>query len=106
MGARTISLWGPGSIDLYGPFGREKETQDIIYKRYLCSPCLYVYRTNAGYFCGGKAPCMEDIRPAEVMDLVRKKICVIILNIIYKYLVYGIIGVSVFLSFPDSPISN
>lgn len=75
VGGRTISLWGPGSIDLYGPFGREKETQDIVYKRYLCSPCLYVYRTNAGYFCGGKAPCMEDIRPAEVMDLVRKKIC-------------------------------
>jgi len=75
VGGRTISLWGPGSIDLYGPFGREKETQDIVYKRYLCSPCLYVYRTNAGYFCGGKAPCMEDIKPAEVMDLVRKKIC-------------------------------
>jgi len=75
VGGRTISLWGPGSIDLYGPFGREKDAQDIVYKRYLCSPCLYVYRTNAGYFCGGKAPCMEDIKPAEVMDLVRKKIC-------------------------------
>ncbi len=76
VGAKTISLWGPGSIDLYGPFGREKRVQDVIYKRYICSPCLYVYRTNAGYFCHGKAPCMEDIRPGEVMDLVRKKLCV------------------------------
>ena len=74
VGGRTISLWGPGSIDMYGPFGREKEEQDIIYKRYLCSPCLYVYRTNAGYFCKGKAPCMEDIKPSEVMDLIRKRL--------------------------------
>ena len=74
VGAHTISLWGPGSIDLYGPFGREKQDQDVVYKRYLCSPCLYVYRTNAGYFCKGKAPCMEDIRPQEVMDLIRKRL--------------------------------
>ena len=74
VGARTISLWGPGSIDLYGPFGHEKESQEVIYKRHLCSPCLYIYRTNAGYFCGGQAPCMEDIGPGEVMDLLRKKL--------------------------------
>jgi len=74
VGAKTISLWGPGSIDLYGPFGREKEVQDVIYKRYLCSPCLYVYRTKAGYFCHGKAPCMEDIRPQEVMDLMKRRL--------------------------------
>lgn len=74
VGVKTISLWGPGSIDMYGPFGREKELHDVIYKRYLCSPCLYVYRTNAGFFCEGKAPCMEEIRPIEVMDLVRKRL--------------------------------
>ncbi len=74
VGARTISLWGPGSIDLYGPYGREKETQDVIYKRYLCSPCLYIYRTNAGYFCKDKAPCMEEIQPKEVMGLLRKRV--------------------------------
>ncbi len=74
VGARTISLWGPGSIDLYGPFGKEKEIQDVIYKRYHCSPCLYIYRTNAGYFCNDKAPCMEDIRPEEVMVLTRKRL--------------------------------
>ncbi|MBF0489400.1 MAG: glycosyltransferase family 9 protein [Candidatus Omnitrophica bacterium] len=74
VGARTISLWGPGSIDLYGPFGKEKEVQDVIYKRYSCSPCLYVYRTNAGYFCEGKAPCMEEIQPEEVLDLMRQRL--------------------------------
>ena len=76
VGARTVSLWGPGSIDLYGPFGHEKETQDVVYKRYLCSPCLYVYRTNAGFFCKDKAPCMQDILPEEVMGFVRKRLCV------------------------------
>jgi ADP-heptose:LPS heptosyltransferase len=74
VGSRTISLWGPSSIDLYGPYGREKETHAVINKRYFCSPCIHVYRTDAGYFCHGKTPCMEDIRPQEVMDLIRKKL--------------------------------
>ena len=73
LGTRTISLWGPGSVDLYGPYGQENEKHDVIYKRYACSPCLYVYRTDAGYFCKGKAPCMEDIDPSDVMGLVRKR---------------------------------
>jgi len=70
VGTRTISLWGPGSVDLYGPFQREKEFHDVIYKRFPCSPCLYVYRTDAGFFCGQKAPCMEAIEPAEVMSVI------------------------------------
>jgi ADP-heptose:LPS heptosyltransferase len=72
--ARTISLWGPGSVDLYGPYGDEKKSHDVVYKRYPCSPCLYVYRTDAGFFCGHKAPCMEEIQPADVMALVGKYI--------------------------------
>jgi len=72
VGTRTISLWGPGSVDLYGPYGEEKNFHDAIYKRFPCSPCLYVYRTEAGYFCGQKAPCMEAIQSSDVMGLVRK----------------------------------
>jgi heptosyltransferase-2 len=72
--AKTISLWGPGSIDLYGPYQKEKETHDVVYKRYLCSPCLYVYRTEAGYFCGQKAPCMQAIEPREVMAVIHQRL--------------------------------
>jgi len=74
VGAKTISLWGPGSIDLYGPYQKEKESHDVIYKRYLCSPCLYVYRTEAGYFCGQKAPCMQEIEPLEVMAAIHRRL--------------------------------
>jgi len=74
VGAKTISLWGPGSIDLYGPYQEEKKFHDVIYKRYLCSPCLYVYRTDAGYFCGQKAPCMQAIAPEDVMAIIRQRL--------------------------------
>ena len=74
VGTRTISLWGPGSVDLYGPFQKEKDSHDVIYKRYPCSPCLYVYRTDAGYFCGQKAPCMEAISPSDVMAVIETRI--------------------------------
>ena len=74
VGGKTISLWGPGSVDLYGPYQKEKDSHDVVYKRYLCSPCLYVYRTEAGYFCGQKAPCMRAIEPSEVMSVILQRL--------------------------------
>jgi len=74
VGTRTISLWGPGSVDLYGPYQKEKDFHDVIYKRYPCSPCLYLYRTDPGFFCGEKAPCMEDIQASEVMAIIDKRL--------------------------------
>jgi ADP-heptose:LPS heptosyltransferase len=73
-GTHTISLWGPGSVDLYGPYQKEKEYHDVVYKRYPCSPCLYIYRTDAGYFCRHQAPCMQAIEPTDVMALVFKRL--------------------------------
>lgn len=74
VNARTISLWGPGSVDLYGPYQNEKEQHDVVYKRYPCSPCLYIYRTDAGYFCQHKAPCMEEITSEDIMNLVHRHV--------------------------------
>ncbi len=74
VGTRTISLWGPGSVDLYGPYQKEKDSHDVIYKRYPCSPCLYVYRTDPGFFCGQKAPCMEAIGPMDVMVIIEQRL--------------------------------
>ena len=73
-GTRTISLWGPGSTDLYGPFQKEKEYHDVVYKRYPCSPCLYVYRTDAGFFCKHQAPCMQEIEALDVMTIIDQRL--------------------------------
>lgn len=66
----TVSIWGPGSPDLYGPYGREKERHAVVYKRLPCSPCLYIYRTDAGYFCKGAVSCLYGIRSSDVVDAV------------------------------------
>ncbi|MFA5147692.1 MAG: glycosyltransferase family 9 protein [Candidatus Omnitrophota bacterium] len=60
----SISIWGPGSPDLYGvKDGRHR----IFYADYDCSPCLYLYRAEPGIFCRGKIPCLGDIKPEEVI---------------------------------------
>jgi ADP-heptose:LPS heptosyltransferase len=74
VGTPTVSLWGPGSVDLYGPYQKEHDLHDVIYKRFPCSPCLYNYRTEPGYFCGKKAPCMEAIEPSEVMRVIDQRL--------------------------------
>jgi len=74
VGTPTVSLWGPSSVDLYGPYQKEKELHEVIYKRFPCSPCMSNYRTEPGYFCGQKAPCMESIEPSEVMTAVDQRL--------------------------------
>lgn len=74
QGVTTISIWGPGSPDIYGAYGSEKKKHKVIYKRYLCSPCLYIYRTDAGFFCEGAAQCLEEISVEEVRKAVQDAI--------------------------------
>lgn len=74
QGIFTISIWGPGSPDLYGPYKEGKDKHRIIYKRWPCSPCLYMYRTDAGYFCKKMYLCLNDIRSQEVVRLVEDAI--------------------------------
>lgn len=70
----TISIWGAGSPDLYGPYASEKDTHKVIYKRWFCSPCLYIYRTNAGFFCKNSVPCLRAISSQEVISAVKDSI--------------------------------
>jgi ADP-heptose:LPS heptosyltransferase len=64
----TVSIWGAGSPDLYGPYGPEKARHRVVYKRWPCSPCLYVYRTDAGFFCNGEVTCLNGITSIEVAE--------------------------------------
>jgi len=72
QGTPTVSIWGPGSPDLYGPYKEEKEKHRTIYKRWPCSPCLYIYRTDAGYFCKKTTPCLNDIKSEEVIKTIKE----------------------------------
>lgn len=72
----TISIWGPGSPDLYGPCKEENNQHMVIYKRWPCSPCLYIHRTDAGYFCKNTTPCLSAINSQEVIQLVKEVITI------------------------------
>lgn len=64
----TVSFWGPGHPSLYG--AKEEGTHKVFYLGFDCSPCLYIYRTNAGLFCGNNAPCLKELKPEGVISYV------------------------------------
>ncbi len=61
----SISIWGPGTPQLYGV---KDPLHKIFYLDYDCSPCIYMYRTEPALFCRGKLPCLKNIKPKEVID--------------------------------------
>lgn len=67
-----VSIWGAGLPELYGHYGKPAPWQRVIYKRWPCSPCLYIYRTSAGFFCNQTAPCLEGINSSEVISAIEE----------------------------------
>ena len=67
-----VSIWGAGLPELYGHYGKPAAWQRVIYKRWACSPCLYIYKTSAGSFCNQTAPCLEGINSAEVVSAIEE----------------------------------
>jgi len=67
-----VSIWGAGDPALYGPYGQGQGRQRVIYRSWPCSPCLYIYRTDAGYFCNGSTQCLENIHQEEVVRAVEE----------------------------------
>lgn len=69
-----VSIWGAGLPELYGHYGKPAPWQRVIYKRWPCSPCLYIYRTPAGFFCNQTAPCLDGIHSTEVVSAIKEVI--------------------------------
>ncbi len=69
-----VSIWGAGLPELYGHYGKPASWQRVVYKRWPCSPCLYIYRTSAGFFCDQQAPCLEGINITEVISAIEEVI--------------------------------
>jgi ADP-heptose:LPS heptosyltransferase len=63
QGVPTVSLWGPGRPEFYGPPGGPHST---LYKRLPCSPCLYLFTSQVGQWCNHRADCMWAIEVDDV----------------------------------------
>jgi ADP-heptose:LPS heptosyltransferase len=69
LGTPTVSIWGPGDPYNYGPRG-PRHSQ--VYLSYPCSPCMYIYRTEVGYFCEKAFTCVQAITVDDVYNQVKK----------------------------------
>lgn len=59
-----VSLWGPGRPAFYSPAYPEHIE---IYENFACSPCLYMFTTFEGMWCGHQGWCMSAIEPPRVL---------------------------------------
>ncbi|UCF80336.1 MAG: glycosyltransferase family 9 protein [Acidobacteriota bacterium] len=69
IGTPTVSIWGPVNPGLYAPRGPEHHT---VYLHYPCSPCMYIYRTEAGRYCNFEHPCMETLGEDIVFEALQR----------------------------------
>jgi ADP-heptose:LPS heptosyltransferase len=64
QGAPIVSLWGPGRPDFYRP---RVERFRALFADYPCSPCLYMFTSFEGMWCGHQGWCMLEIQPQEAL---------------------------------------
>lgn len=69
QGTPLVSLWGPGRPDFYAP---KVARHEIVYENYPCSPCLYMFTTFEGMWCGHEGWCMQAIESAKVMAAIER----------------------------------
>ena len=71
QGTPLVSLWGPGRPEFYAP---RVPNHEVIYQRFPCSPCLYMFTTFEGMWCNHEGPCMQVIAPAQVLAAVERRL--------------------------------
>ncbi len=75
MGTPTVSLWGPGSPEMYGPRATHHSPlsthHTAVYERYWCSPCMYLHRVEPGAFCNFAFPCVRGLEVERVKEAVQ-----------------------------------
>jgi len=69
LGVRTISIFGPVDEKTYGPFPPDDTKHIVIKKDLSCRPC---YRKFKIPICKYGRRCLNDIRPEEVFEAVKK----------------------------------
>lgn len=69
LGIPTVSFYGPESPHLYGPVGSDNL---VFYAGVYCSPCLNVYNAKRA-MCNGDNRCIREIKPEEVINVLREK---------------------------------
>jgi ADP-heptose:LPS heptosyltransferase len=68
QGAPIVSLWGPARPAFIAP---HVEGLRALYADYRCSPCVNMFTSYEGQWCGHQGWCMLEIQPQEVLDAAR-----------------------------------
>jgi ADP-heptose:LPS heptosyltransferase len=69
QGVDTISVWGATKPGFYGPQAAVG-THRMLYRNFPCSPCVNMFTTQAGQWCGHRADCMHAITVDDVWEAV------------------------------------
>ncbi len=67
QGAAIVSIWGPTRPAFYAP---AVANHRAVFADYRCSPCVGLFTTFEGMWCGRAAWCMQMIEPPAVAEAV------------------------------------
>lgn len=67
QGAAIVSIWGPTRPAFYAPAATAHQA---VFADYRCSPCVGMFTTFEGMWCGRAAWCMRMIEPPAVIQAV------------------------------------
>jgi ADP-heptose:LPS heptosyltransferase len=67
QGTPIVSLWGPARPGFIAP---RAERLRVLYANYRCSPCVNMFTSFEGMWCGHEGWCMLEIQPQEALDAV------------------------------------
>jgi ADP-heptose:LPS heptosyltransferase len=67
QGTPIVSLWGPARPGFIAP---RAENLRVLYANYQCSPCVNMFTSFEGMWCGHEGWCMLEIQPQEALDAV------------------------------------
>lgn len=62
----TVAIWGPTTPDIFGYTNIPNVIN--LHSGRGCAPCFSYPKSKAGIFCNRKIDCMNDIRPAQVIE--------------------------------------
>ena len=65
QGTPIVSLWGPARPGFIAPHA---DNLRVLYANYRCSPCVNMFTSFEGMWCGHEGWCMLQLQPQEALD--------------------------------------
>jgi len=72
-GAKTVSIFGPETPVIYGPYDKDESSHIVFFRGIDCSPCVNVHDGKTVRCARNHPECLAGITPEEVFDAISSR---------------------------------